>query len=172
APRRRGPPGPRRHRLHMGARHAPVSAADEVAGGVLRRRAVPPRATGEVDRPMSKNVLVTGASTGIGKACAIALDRRGFHVFAGVRKDEDGEALKKESERIEPIIVDVTDQATIDAAAKQIDELFGLVNNAGITVAGPVEFLPVDSVRHQFEVNLFGQLAVTQAFLPKIRKSR
>ena len=121
---------------------------------------------------MSKNVLVTGASTGIGKACAIALDRRGFHVFAGVRKDADGEALKKESERIEPIIVDVTDQATIDAAAKQIDELFGLVNNAGITVAGPVEFLPVDSVRHQFEVNLFGQLAVTQAFLPKIRKSR
>ena len=117
------------------------------------------------------NVLVTGASTGIGKACAIALDRRGFHVYAGVRKEADGDALKKESPRIEPVIVDVTDQATIDAAAKQIDELFGLVNNAGITVAGPIEYLPVDEVRRQFEVNLFGQLAVTQAFLPKIRGS-
>src|SRR5207248_72615 len=172
APRRRGPPGPRRHRLHMGARHAPVSAADEVAGGILRRLAVPPRAIGKVDRSMSKNVLVTGASTGIGRACAVALDRRGFHVFAGVRKEADGEALKKDAPGVDPVIVDVTDQATIDAAAKQIDELYGLVNNAGITVAGPVEYLPIDDIRRQFEVNVFGQIAVTQAFLPKIRESR
>src|SRR5205809_5130593 len=156
----------------MGARHAPVPATDEVGGGVLRRRAVSPGADREVDRAMSRNVLITGASTGIGRACAIALDRSGFRVFAGVRKAADGDALRSESPRIEPVIIDVTDQATIDAAAKQIDELYGLVNNAGITVAGPVEYLPVDDVRRQFEVNVFGHLAVTQAFLPLIRKAR
>jgi NAD(P)-dependent dehydrogenase (short-subunit alcohol dehydrogenase family) len=119
-----------------------------------------------------KTVLITGASTGIGRACAIALDRNGFRVLAGVRREQDGEALRKESPRIEPVIIDVADQATIDAAAKQIDQLFGLVNNAGITVAGAIEFLPVDDIRRQFEVNVFGQIAVTQAFLPKIRASR
>src|SRR5919204_3015946 len=118
-----------------------------------------------------RSVLITGASTGIGRACALLLDSRGFRVFAGVRKDADGEALQKESSRIEPVILDVTDQATIDAAAKQIDELYGLVNNAGITVPGPLEYLPVDELRRQFEVNLFGQIAVTQAFLPLIRKA-
>ena len=119
-----------------------------------------------------KTVLITGASTGIGRACALDLDRRGFRVLAGVRKDADGETLRKESSRIEPVILDVTDQATIDAAAKQIDELYGLVNNAGITVAGPLEYLPVDEIRRQFEVNVFGHLAVTQAFLPQLRASR
>jgi NAD(P)-dependent dehydrogenase (short-subunit alcohol dehydrogenase family) len=119
-----------------------------------------------------KTVLITGASTGIGRACAIALDRHGFRVLAGVRREQDGEALREESPRIEPVIIDVTDQATIDAAAKQIDQLFGLVNNAGITVAGALEFLPVDDIRRQFEVNVFGQIAVTQAFLPKIRASK
>ena len=119
-----------------------------------------------------RSVLITGASTGIGRACAVALDQQGFRVFAGVRQEQDGDALRKESPRIEPVIVDVTDQATIDAAAKQIDQLFGLVNNAGITVAGAIEFLPVDDIRRQFEVNVFGQIAVTQAFLPKIRASR
>ena len=121
---------------------------------------------------MSRPVLVTGASTGIGRAIALDLDGRGFRVFAGVRKDADGEALQKESSRIEPVIVDVTDQATIDAAAKQIDGLYGLVNNAGITVAGAIEYLPLDEIRRQFEVNVFGQIAVTQAFLPHIRASR
>jgi NAD(P)-dependent dehydrogenase (short-subunit alcohol dehydrogenase family) len=119
-----------------------------------------------------KTVLITGASTGIGRACAIALDRHGFRVLAGARREQDGEALREESPRIEPVIIDVTDQATIDAAAKQIDQLFGLVNNAGITVAGALEFLPVDDIRRQFEVNVFGQIAVTQAFLPKIRASK
>src|SRR5919109_4344819 len=118
-----------------------------------------------------RSVLITGASTGIGHACAIDLDRRGLRGYAGVRKEADGESLRKESARIEPVILDVTDQATIDAAAKQIDELYGLVNNAGITVAGPLEYLPVDEVRRQFEVNVFGHLAVTQAFLPQIRRS-
>ena len=64
-----------------------------------------------------------------------------------MRKEQDGGSLKKESSRIEPVTLDVTDQATIDAAAKQIDELHGLVNNAGITVAGPLEYLPVDEIR-------------------------
>jgi NAD(P)-dependent dehydrogenase (short-subunit alcohol dehydrogenase family) len=119
-----------------------------------------------------KTVLITGASTGIGRACAIALDGQGFRVLAGVRREQDGEALRKDSPRIEPVIVDVTDQARIDAAAKQIDEVYGLVNNAGITIAGAIEFLPLDELRRQFEVNLFGQIAVTQAFLRKIRASR
>src|SRR5438309_9197586 len=93
-------------------------------------------------------VVVTGASTGIGKACVLDLDRRGLRVFAGVRKDVDGEALQREaSDRLEPLIIDVTDQASIDAAAKTVREhtaeLYGLVNNAGITVAGPLEYLPV-----------------------------
>jgi NAD(P)-dependent dehydrogenase (short-subunit alcohol dehydrogenase family) len=121
-------------------------------------------------------VVVTGASTGIGKACALDLDRRGLRVFAGVRKDADGEALQKEApDRLEPLLIDVTDQASIDAAVKvvseRIDSLYGLVNNAGITVAGPLEYLPVDEIRRQFEVNVFGHLAVTQAFLPLLRKA-
>src|SRR5438874_93678 len=119
-----------------------------------------------------RSVLVTGASTGCGRACALDLDRRGFRVLAGVRKDADGEALRAESSRIEPVILDVTDQSSIDAAVKGIgDELYGLVNNAGITVAGPLEYLPVDEIRRQFEVNVFGHLAVTQAFLPAIRNA-
>jgi NAD(P)-dependent dehydrogenase (short-subunit alcohol dehydrogenase family) len=120
-----------------------------------------------------RSVLVTGASTGIGRACALDLDRRGLRVFAGVRKEADGDALRAESSRIEPVILDVTDQASIEAAVKTIgDVLYGLVNNAGITVAGPLEYLPVDDVRRQFEVNAFGQLAATQAFLPAIRNAR
>ena len=121
---------------------------------------------------MTRNVLITGASTGIGRACAVALDRRGFRVLAGVRKEADGESLTKESPKIEPVILDVTDSASIQAAAKGIDELYALVNNAGITVAGPVEYLPIDDIRRQFEVNVFGQIAVTQSVLPKIRASR
>jgi NAD(P)-dependent dehydrogenase (short-subunit alcohol dehydrogenase family) len=125
-----------------------------------------------------RSVVVTGSSTGIGRATALHLDRRGFLVFAGVRKDADGEALQKEaSDRLHPVLIDVTDQATIDAAAKTVAEaadgrLAGLVNNAGITVAGPLEYLPVGQIRRQFEVNVFGQLAVTQAFLPLIREGR
>ena len=120
-----------------------------------------------------RTVLVTGASTGIGRACALDLDRRGFRLVAGVRKEADGEALRKDSARVEPVILDVTDQASIDAAVKSVgDSLYGLVNNAGITVAGPLEYLPVDEIRRQFEVNVLGQLAVTQAFLPAIRNAR
>lgn len=125
----------------------------------------------------SKTVLVTGASTGIGRASVLHMDRLGWDVYAGVRKESDGDALAKEgSPRLTPVILDVTDSATIEAAAKSIGEatgsagLGGLVNNAGITVQGPLEYLALDDMRKQLEVNVVGQLAVTQAFLPLIRK--
>ena len=121
-------------------------------------------------------VLVTGASTGIGRACALELDARGFRVFAGVRKEEDGRRLAAEaSDRLAPVRIDVADGASIEAAIAEIGEqtgergLRGLVNNAGIAVGGPLEFLPLDDVRRQFEVNVIGQLAVTQACMPLLR---
>src|SRR6266699_1245214 len=122
------------------------------------------------------SVVVTGASTGIGEACALRLDRRGFRVFAGVRREVDGGALKqKASSRLTPILLDVTDASSIKSAAAVVaalgeEGLSGLVNNAGIAIAGPLEFLPIDELRRQFEVNVIGQIAVTQAFLPLLRK--
>ena len=127
---------------------------------------------------MSEAVVVTGASTGIGRACALRLDRDGWRVFAGVRRPEDGESVKAEaSERLEPVIIDVTDSGTIAAAAETVraatgGRLAGLVNNAGITVQGPVEALPLDDYRRQLEVNVIGQIAVTQALLEMIRTAR
>ena len=124
------------------------------------------------------SVLVTGSSTGIGRTCAIELERAGFSVFAGVRKESDGEAVAAAGAgAIEPVIVDVTDAATIAAAATQIGEatggwLAGLVNNAGVAVPGPVEGVPLAKLREQLEVNVVGQVAVTQAFMPMIRAAR
>jgi NAD(P)-dependent dehydrogenase (short-subunit alcohol dehydrogenase family) len=131
----------------------------------------------EKSTPARGAVLVTGSSTGIGEACALHLDGLGFRVFAGVRRDADGEALrKKSSERLKPIHLDVTDVSSItavrDTLAREQIELSGLVNNAGIVVAGPLEILPLEEFRRQFEVNVIGQLAVTQAFLPLLRKAR
>ncbi|HKP53035.1 MAG TPA: SDR family NAD(P)-dependent oxidoreductase [Chloroflexia bacterium] len=124
-------------------------------------------------------VVVTGASSGIGEACALRLAELGFRVFAGVRKEEDGEALRsKASERLVPLLLDVTDAGSIASAARKVAEsvgergLGGLVNNAGIAVAGPLEFLPVEELRRQLEVNVVGQIAVTQAFLPMLRTGR
>jgi NAD(P)-dependent dehydrogenase (short-subunit alcohol dehydrogenase family) len=121
-------------------------------------------------------VLITGASSGIGEACAMDLAAHGFRVFAGVRKTEDGERLRqKNPERITPLRIDVTEMATIEAAAKEIAAsvgsagLAGLVNNAGIAVAGPVELLPLDALRHQMEVNFIGQIAVIQTMMPMLR---
>ncbi|MEK6698687.1 MAG: SDR family NAD(P)-dependent oxidoreductase, partial [Nitrospirota bacterium] len=131
------------------------------------------------EKPSPGAVVITGASTGIGKTTALHLDSLGFRVFAGVRKDSDGEHLKRESSgRITPLRIDVTDAPTITSAAGTVTKivdgagLAGLVNNAGIVVAGPLEFLPLDKIRQQFEVNVFGQLAVTQAFLTLLRKAR
>ena len=124
-------------------------------------------------------VVVTGASTGIGEACACRLERLGYTVFAGVRKKSDGAALQSKcSDRLRPILLDVTDPVSIEAAAETIRKavggkgLAGLVNNAGIAVAAPLEYLPPDQLRRQLEVNVVGQLAVTQAFLPLLRQSR
>jgi len=121
------------------------------------------------------SVLITGASTGIGEACALHLDRLGFTVFAGVRKALDGEALRsKASNRLTPLRMDVTDGASIEAAVRMLQgrPLAGLVNNAGVNVSAPVELLPLDRLRYQLEVNVVGQVAVTQAFLPSLRAGR
>jgi short-subunit dehydrogenase len=123
--------------------------------------------------------LITGASTGIGEACALELDRRGFRVFAGVRSEAAAESLRaKASSRLTPIMLDITDAASIANAAALVTEsvgnagLAGLVNNAGIGVSGPLEFLPIEDLRRQFEVNVIGQVAVTQAMLPLLRVAR
>lgn len=123
--------------------------------------------------------LITGASTGIGKACALKLDRLGYCVFAGVRSDEAAERLQAAgSERLAPVRIDVTDSAQIAAAFGLITAtvgetgLAGLVNNAGIGVPGPWELLPVEAFRNQLEVNIIGQMAVTQKFLPLLRQAR
>jgi NAD(P)-dependent dehydrogenase (short-subunit alcohol dehydrogenase family) len=118
---------------------------------------------------MSKTVLVTGASTGIGRATALLLARKGFTVYAGVRKDADGAAL---GPTVSPIKLDVTDAGQIADAAEHIGSLDALVNNAGVGVTGPLEFVPLDQLRRQYEVNVFGQVAVTQAMLPMLRASR
>ena len=127
----------------------------------------------------ARSVVITGASTGIGEACALRLDKQGWRVFAGVRKDEDGARVKAQaSDRLQPVIIDVTDEALITAAAATVREavgdggLAGLVNNAGIVVAGPLEFLAPEDLRQQLEVNVIGQIVVTQAFLPLIRKGK
>jgi NAD(P)-dependent dehydrogenase (short-subunit alcohol dehydrogenase family) len=125
------------------------------------------------------SVLITGSSSGIGEACALELHRRGFRVFAGVRRETDGARLVEQtSSRLVPVMLDVTDSDAISRAARQIAAatgdggLAGLVNNAGITVAFPLEFLPLDQFRRQMEVNVTGTLAVTQAMLPLLRTAR
>jgi NAD(P)-dependent dehydrogenase (short-subunit alcohol dehydrogenase family) len=120
------------------------------------------------------SVLVTGAARGIGRATALRLANAGWDVVAGVRHDEDGQALVAAGEgRIVPVSLDITDAdhlaALPDALPARLD---ALVNNAGIVVGGPVEGVPLDDLRHQLEVNVVGQVAVTQAVLPRLRSSR
>ena len=117
-------------------------------------------------------VLVTGASTGIGESTARHLRELGFDVVAGVRKDEDAERLGAAG--LQTVKLDVTDAAQVDALRARFRDggLAGLVNNAGMAVAGPLEFVPIDSLRHQLDVNLIGQVAVTQAALPALRRAR
>ncbi|HSC20632.1 MAG TPA: SDR family oxidoreductase [Solirubrobacterales bacterium] len=124
-----------------------------------------------------RSVLVTGASTGIGRATAMRLDGSGWKVFAGVRKEEDAASLRSEgSELLVPVILDVTDAEQIAAAAELIGRetdggLDGLVNNAGVAVPGPLETVPLEDLRHQLEVNLVASVAVTQAMLGEIRRA-
>jgi NAD(P)-dependent dehydrogenase (short-subunit alcohol dehydrogenase family) len=113
-----------------------------------------------------RTALVTGASSGIGAACAERLARNGWRVLAGVRREGDA------PEGTDEVLLDVTDAAQIQAVADEVDELHGLVNNAGIAVAGPLEFLPVELFRQQLEVNVTGQVAVTRALLPALRRGR
>jgi NAD(P)-dependent dehydrogenase (short-subunit alcohol dehydrogenase family) len=124
-------------------------------------------------------VVVTGASTGIGRATTLYLDARGYRVFAGVRKEADARELSKDgSDRLTPVTIDVTETDHIDSARDQIAEavgdegLVGLVNNAGVGGGGPIEFMPLDELRRTLEVNLVGQVAVTQAFIPLIRRGK
>lgn len=124
------------------------------------------------------SIVITGASSGIGKATALHLDELGFRVFAGVRKEADGLALSREaSDSLTPILLDVTDDESIAAAVNTVAEatsgnLFGLVNNAGLSLNGPLEIVPVSEIRKLMDVNVIGLLAVTKAFLPFLRKSK
>ncbi|HET8651131.1 MAG TPA: SDR family oxidoreductase [Gaiellaceae bacterium] len=110
---------------------------------------------------MTRSVLVTGASSGIGRACALRLSRAGWQVYAGVRSAGDAPPGTEE------MLLDVTEPVPL-----AIDRLDGLVNNAGVAVAGPLEFLPTDELQHQLEVNVVGQLRVVQTVLPALRASR
>jgi NAD(P)-dependent dehydrogenase (short-subunit alcohol dehydrogenase family) len=120
-------------------------------------------------------VVVTGASTGIGRETARRLAASGFRVFGTVRREEDAAGLRAEG--VEPVRLDVTDPASVAAARDAVlaalgeAPLAGLVNNAGVPAAGPLEFLPLEELRHVLAVNVVGVMAVTQAFLPALRRS-
>lgn len=122
---------------------------------------------------------MTGASSGIGRACTKALIGQGFTVFASVRKVNDAKTLRDEfGDHVHPLLFDVTDGEAIAKAAQEVADtigeatLAGLVNNAGVAVPGPIMHLPIDELRQQFEINVFGVIAVTQAFLPLLGARR
>jgi NAD(P)-dependent dehydrogenase (short-subunit alcohol dehydrogenase family) len=130
--------------------------------------------------PQGNTILITGASTGLGRTAALRLAALGFHVIGAVRKPEDGESLIAEAApgRVSSVLIDVTDESTIAAAAEQVSErlagagLWALVNNAGICISAPLECVSSDLLRLQLETNVIGQLAVTRAFLPLLRQAR
>lgn len=124
-------------------------------------------------KPKSKFVLITGASTGIGYGAAKELIRRGYTVFGSVRKKEDADRVKSElGAGFLPLLFDVTDAAAVGRAVTEVKDqcrgqgLRGLINNSGISVPGPIELLSVEEIAHNFDVNVFGVLRVTKAFLP------
>lgn len=120
------------------------------------------------------SVLVTGAGRGIGKSIVEHLASRGWDVIAGVRTERDAEAVTAlDPQRISSVILDVTDAGQIAALNESLPErLDAIVNNAGIVVSGPMETVSTEDWRKQLEVNVIGQLAVTKAVLPRLRKSR
>lgn len=124
-------------------------------------------------------VIITGASSGIGKETALYLAKKGYRVYGGVRKAEDAVMLRDAAGgNIEPLMLDVTKQEQVEQAAATVQEqvhqpeLVALVNNAGITTSGPVEFLDLNELRYLWEVNVIGIVAVTQAFMPIIRTAQ
>ena len=143
----------------------------------MTRRTSPQR-TPRHDSGTGGAVVVTGASSGIGRATALALDARGYQVFAGVRRDADEATRARDaSPRLQPILLDVTLADTIAAAARAVQAavdpggLVGLVNCAGAAAPAPLEYVPLETLREQLEVNLVGQLATIQALLPLIRRA-
>ncbi|WP_432125499.1 SDR family oxidoreductase [Streptomyces sp. bgisy082] len=126
--------------------------------------------------PAGRAVLITGASSGLGEACALHMSRVGFHALAGVRRPEDGERLRAAAAgRLTPVIVDVTDEKSVRAAVDEVTGLlggaglWGLVNNAGIAVTAPLECVPMEQMRRQLDVNVIGQVQMVQGFLPLLR---
>jgi len=126
-----------------------------------------------------KSIVITGVSTGIGWGITKVCIQNGFRVFGSVRRQQDSERLLQEfGDTFVPLIFDVTDEAAVEAAARQVREkldgekLFGLVNNAGIAVPGPLIHLATDEFRHQLEVNLVSVLIVTKAFVPLLGADR
>ena len=125
-----------------------------------------------------KAVLITGASTGIGKATALHLDHLGFRVLAGVRRESDGQALADSaSSKLRPLFLDVTDSDSIAAAVEEVagrtnGELFALVNNAGLSMNGPLELVELSEIEKLFDVNVTGLLNVTKTLIPLLRRGK
>ncbi len=120
--------------------------------------------------------LITGASTGIGKDCALYLSKNGHIVFAGVRKESDFMELSELHKNLRPIIIDISKEEQVHAASNEVakhlssEDKFAIVNNAGIVKAGPLEHLPLEDFSQQLEINVTSQVRVTKAFLPLLRK--
>ncbi len=125
-----------------------------------------------------RHVVVTGASSGIGRATALRLADAGWHVYAGVRRPADGDSLRQAAAEVTPVLMDITDTDQIAEVMSSVAEHVGssglnaLVDNAGIGVASPMEMVALESLRRQLEINVIGQVAVTQAFLPLLRQAR
>ena len=124
---------------------------------------------------MEKYVLITGSSSGLGKATAQKLAAKGFKVFAGVRNQADKEALELLHSNIIPVFIDITSDESVNCAFERIkehtDRLYALVNNAGVALAGPVEYIPVDILKKQFDINVFGAIRVAQKALPMMKEN-
>ena len=136
-------------------------------------------ATAEMQHAPPKNVLITGASSGIGRACALRMDRAGWQVFATVRKESDARQLQNDaSEKLRTILLDVTDADQVEETARAVGEmvgsngLHGLVNNAGIAGGGLLEYLDPADLRHVLETNTIAPLTVTQSLIPLLRKAQ
>ena len=129
-----------------------------------------------MEKETQKSVLITGTSSGIGYATAKRLAEEGFIVFAGIRKKSDKFKVEKLHKNIRGVYLDITNQESIDKAfwyiIKQTDRLYALINNAGAAYAGPIELMPIDAVKEQFNLNTFGALALTQKFIPFLKHGR